>query len=178
MVIEAAARSGALNTAGHCGLIGRALMAVPGPVTSAMSVGCHALLRQENGAARLVTSVADVLEVIGRVGESDPGHPADPGSGPSDAAGGVGTGLGARPHDVLDPIAATVLDGLPARGWVSEDELAGLCGVAPPEVLRAIPVLRLAGLVESGPAGHRLARAAARPNRPPGQARQRGASQE
>ena len=39
VVTEAAARSGALNTAAHCIRLGRPLMAVPGPVTSAMSVG-------------------------------------------------------------------------------------------------------------------------------------------
>jgi DNA processing protein len=54
VVVEAARRSGALNTAGHCRLLGRPLMVVPGPVTSAMSAGCHDLLRDEHGYAVLV----------------------------------------------------------------------------------------------------------------------------
>ena len=53
VVVEAAHRSGAMNTAGHCVRLGRPLMAVPGPITSAMSRGCHDLLRWENKPATL-----------------------------------------------------------------------------------------------------------------------------
>ncbi len=52
IVVEAAARSGALNTARHCQVLGRSLMVVPGPVTSPMSAGCHALLRRDVGRRR------------------------------------------------------------------------------------------------------------------------------
>jgi len=55
-VVEASARSGALNTAGHCFRLGRPVLAVPGPITSATSVGCHKLLRDERGPATVVTS--------------------------------------------------------------------------------------------------------------------------
>ncbi len=64
VVVEAGARSGALNTAHHAAAIGRALGAVPGPVTSAASVGTHRLLREDD--ARCVTSSEEVLELIGR----------------------------------------------------------------------------------------------------------------
>ncbi|MCU1656626.1 MAG: processing protein, partial [Pseudonocardiales bacterium] len=64
VVVEAAARSGATNTAGHCFTLGRPVMAVPGPVTSAMSVGCHALLRRDGEPALLVTCVDHVLTVV------------------------------------------------------------------------------------------------------------------
>jgi DNA processing protein len=60
VVVEAASRSGSLVTARHARDLDRPLMAVPGPVTSAMSAGCHQLIR-EHGAA-LVTSAADVLQ--------------------------------------------------------------------------------------------------------------------
>jgi DNA processing protein len=66
VVVEAAVRSGALNTANWTERLGRQLMAVPGPVTSAASEGAHQLLR--NGAT-LVSSGGDVLELIGRPGE-------------------------------------------------------------------------------------------------------------
>ncbi|HVB46134.1 MAG TPA: DNA-processing protein DprA, partial [Streptosporangiaceae bacterium] len=46
VVVEAAARGGTLNAARHAGDLGRPLMAVPGPVTSAMSAGCHDLIRE------------------------------------------------------------------------------------------------------------------------------------
>jgi DNA processing protein len=49
LVIEAGFRSGSLNTAVHATTLGRPLGAVPGPVTSAASAGCHRLIR-ENGA--------------------------------------------------------------------------------------------------------------------------------
>jgi DNA processing protein len=45
VVIEAGWRSGSLNTAGHASTLGRPLGAVPGPVTSAASAGCHRLIR-------------------------------------------------------------------------------------------------------------------------------------
>ncbi len=45
VVVEASRRSGSLSTASAAAHLGRTVMAVPGPVTSAMSVGCHLLLR-------------------------------------------------------------------------------------------------------------------------------------
>ena len=144
VVVEAAARSGALNTAGHCQLLGRTLMAVPGPVTSALSVGCHALLRHPTAPAALVTSAADVLALVGPPDVSLPPDPSEP----------VGSRRSAL--DDLDPVARAVADGLPARGWVSEDDLAVRSGVDVVSVLRAVPVLRMAGVLDSGPDGHRL----------------------
>lgn len=46
IVLEAGWRSGSLNTAGHASQLGRPLGAVPGPVTSAASAGCHRLIRE------------------------------------------------------------------------------------------------------------------------------------
>ena len=63
VVVEAGWRSGSLNTAGHAAALGRPLGAVPGPVTSAASAGCHRLLREYD--ARCVTSAADVRELLG-----------------------------------------------------------------------------------------------------------------
>ena len=143
VVVEAAARSGALNTAGHCQLLGRPLMAVPGPVTSALSIGCHALLRHPTSPAALVTSAADVLALVGPPGVSSPNR-SDPDVARRSAL------------DDLDPVARAVADGLPARGWVSEDALAVRSGVDVVAVLRAVPVLRLAGILDSGREGHRL----------------------
>lgn len=63
VVVEAGARSGSLNTAGHAASLGRPLGAVPGPVTSASSAGCHRLLREFD--AICVTSTAEVLDLVG-----------------------------------------------------------------------------------------------------------------
>ncbi|WP_397427927.1 DNA-processing protein DprA, partial [Pseudolysinimonas sp.] len=46
VVVEAGWRSGSLNTAGHAAQLGRPLGAVPGPVTSSASAGCHRLIRE------------------------------------------------------------------------------------------------------------------------------------
>ena len=59
VLIEAAERSGTLATARHASDLDRPLMAVPGPVTSAMSAGCHALIRGRRAAC--VTSAGDII---------------------------------------------------------------------------------------------------------------------
>lgn len=63
VVVEAGWRSGSLNTAGHAAALGRPLGAVPGPVTSAASAGCHRLMREYD--ARCVTNAAEVRELFG-----------------------------------------------------------------------------------------------------------------
>lgn len=66
VVVEAALRSGALSTARHAAAMVRPVCAVPGPVTSASSAGCHALIR--DGLASLVTTGADVLAQVEPIG--------------------------------------------------------------------------------------------------------------
>jgi DNA processing protein len=77
VVVEAGLRSGAANTATWARALGRVVAAVPGPVTSSASAGCHALLR--NG-AELVTRAEDIVELVGRIGELAPEepHPSSP----------------------------------------------------------------------------------------------------
>lgn len=61
IVIEAAARSGTLATVTHALEQGKEVFVVPGNITSPLSAGCNALLKQ---GARVVTCAEDVLEVI------------------------------------------------------------------------------------------------------------------
>lgn len=68
VVVEAGVRSGARNTATTAAALGKVVMAVPGPITSAMSVGCHDLLR--TGGAVVAGSVAEVIEAVGPVGQN------------------------------------------------------------------------------------------------------------
>ncbi|MEO8093754.1 MAG: DNA-processing protein DprA [Pseudolysinimonas sp.] len=63
VVVEAGWRSGSLNTAHHAGTLSRPLGAVPGPVTSAASSGCHRLLREN--AAVCVTNADEMAELAG-----------------------------------------------------------------------------------------------------------------
>lgn len=153
VVVEAAARSGAINTAGHARILGRPLMAVPGPVTSAMSAGCHGLLRDDVQPALLITSVTDVLAVVGAAGE---GLDFVPTSTTTDLRAEL---------DGLEALSRQVFEGLPARRYATPDEIALRSGVGPLEVVRVLPALDLAGLIEQNGGRYRIstrARAAAR----------------
>ena len=62
LVVEAAFRSGSLRTARDAAQLLRPVMAIPGPINSPSSEGCHRLIGER--AAELVTSVADACELI------------------------------------------------------------------------------------------------------------------
>lgn len=148
VVVEAAKRSGAANTAKHALTLQRPLMAVPGPVTSLMSTGCHELIRREQ--AQLVGTIEDVLSVVGGIGE---GIEVPDSDDPRLPEGDVRAEL-----DRLDATARHVFDGLFARRFAQPDELAARSGVSPLDVIRALPTLELAGLVETSEAGYRIAK--------------------
>lgn len=71
VVVEAGMRSGALNTARHARDLGRPVMAVPGPVTSDVSAGCHKIIREWG--AVCVTGARDVIELLSPLGDEAPG---------------------------------------------------------------------------------------------------------
>jgi DNA processing protein len=112
-----------------------------------MSDGCHKLLRGEPCPAALVASVHDIVELIGSVGEMSPAGTA---SGPSSSRREL--------LDGLDADCRQVFDGFPARQSVGPDELAVACGLPPLRVIRALPALELAGLIEATRTGYRIAR--------------------
>jgi DNA processing protein len=145
VVVEAGRRSGAANTAAHCAALGRPLMAVPGPVTSAMSEGCHALLRRPENPAVLVAGVRDVLETLGLLVALDHQTAARAG----DAARTSPTDERRAAIDALDPVARRVFEALSPRTYASAESLAVRAALPVLEVVRAIPVLTLSGLVET-----------------------------
>lgn len=69
VMVEAAFRSGALNTMNWAEALGRVTMAVPGPILNASSIGCHCRIKE--GRAQLVTSVDDIRELISALGTVD-----------------------------------------------------------------------------------------------------------
>jgi DNA processing protein len=116
------------------------VMVVPGPVTSAMSVGCHDLVRDRELGAVLVASAAHVIEVVGRLGEDL--------APPPEAA--------ADPRDDLSDVARRVLDACPVRRGVGAERLAAVAGCGVVEVLQVLPALEVAGLVQWTGTGWRL----------------------
>ena len=127
VIVEAGARSGAANTAAWARALGRTVCAVPGPVTSSASVGCHALLR---GEANLVTRAEDVVELVGRAGELAPDEQRP-----------------VSPLDGLGDAEQRVYDALPARGARTPDEIAVASGLPATQVLGPLAMLELSDLV-------------------------------
>jgi DNA processing protein len=115
-----------------------------------MSVGCHELLRDQEAGAILVGSAAHVIEAVGGIGTDLAEPPERPGG----------------PRDGLSDLAARVLDACPVRVGVSPERLATIAGCDVLDVLRVLPALELAELVEWTGTGWRLAR----PRKQPGAA--------
>jgi|SRR5680860_1080546 len=130
VVVEAAVRSGALNTANWAGGLGRTVMAVPGPVTSAPSAGAHQLIRARD--ALLVTSGEEVLEAVGPIGSFTLEDPREP----------------EHPRDRLPRRERQVLDAVPLVQAVDSSSIARTAGIAHGRTKDALLVLHRAGLVE------------------------------
>jgi DNA processing protein len=139
VVVEAGLRSGAANTAAWARLLGRPVAAVPGPVTSSASAGCHALLR---AGAELVSRADEVVELVGEIGElaDDPPRPA-------------------TPLDGLSPTEFQVYEALPVRGVATVDQIAVASGLAAEQVLGPLAMLEVAGLAERCDGRWRITRA-------------------
>ncbi|MBO0838245.1 MAG: DNA-processing protein DprA [Actinobacteria bacterium] len=145
LVVEAGERSGALNTARHARDLGRDLMAVPGPVTSEQSRGCHTIIREWGGI--LVTGPDDVLEAVTPLGEQARAAALPP--GPPKAV---------LPRDQLDLESAAVLDALPVRGGLGTTAVAARAGLPPADVLRLLGQLAAGGFAERCDRGWRVRR--------------------
>jgi DNA processing protein len=128
VVVEAGLRSGAANTAAWAKVLGRVVGAVPGPVTSSASTGCHALLR---AGAEVVTRAEDIVELVGHIGELAPEEP--------------------RPATALDGLSddeRQVYEALPGRGVATVDEIAVAAALQPARILAPLAMLEVAGLAQ------------------------------
>jgi DNA processing protein len=140
VVVEAACRSGSLVTARAAQRLGRFTMGVPGPVTSALSAGVHELLR---GEAVLVTDAAEVVELVGDMGDLAP-----PRRGP------------VLPRDLLESAARTVLAALPGDRAAPAEDIAADARTTRDEAIARLYELRALGYVERHGDGWKLTRQA------------------
>jgi DNA processing protein len=141
VVVEAGLRSGAANTAAWARALGRVVGAVPGPVTSSASTGCHALLRT---GAEVITRAEDIVELVGSIGELAPEQ--------------------ARPVTALDGLnddERQVYEALPGRGSASVDQIAVAAALEPARILGPLAMLEVAGLAERHDGRWRIVRSAA-----------------
>jgi DNA processing protein len=141
VVVEATPRSGSLSTARHAVEQNREVFAVPGPVDSLPSQGCHRLIRD---GARLVETVDDILDELGPlVREIRPSAEETPVRHPAELA------LSDLERSLLGK-----LDDTP----VAVDELIGRTGLTASQVLATLSVLEVRRLVRRLP-GHQFVRA-------------------
>lgn len=129
VVVEAGRRSGSLNTATTAANLGRTVAAIPGPVNSAMSLGCHDLIRDRK--AELVTSWTDVRGLLGPITAGENPHRT-----------------GTRATDGLDLVTSRVYEALPTRGGAVADTIAIEAALDTADVIGALAVLRTDGLAE------------------------------
>jgi DNA processing protein len=167
-VVEAGERSGAINTARHARDLGRRLMAVPGPVTSDQSAGCHHVIRDWQGT--LVTTAAEVVEHLSPVGATleltnapvtGPVGPVSP-PGPATPARSRQARRRVRPPldlDAMDLETTQVLDAMPGRGGMATTRIAQRAGLPPTAVVRCLAALAASGYIERCDEGWRLSRA-------------------
>lgn len=134
VMVEAAARSGARNTVTWANALGRVVMAVPGPVTSATSVTPHRLIREAE--AILVTRASDVLELISPLGRANPSPLSEH-----------------RPTDELSPDLLRLFETVPGRGGLTAGELALRAGVPVPRCLAMLDELAERGFLVQGEPG-------------------------
>ncbi len=127
VVVEAGRRSGAANTAAWARKLGRPLGAVPGPVTSATSVGCHRMISDD--LAVLVTDTRSVIALARPDGTCD-----------------IGRGRGRETDDLSDD-QLRVHDAIPARGAVTIEAIAFSAGLDVSVVRSALAVMEVEGHV-------------------------------
>jgi DNA processing protein len=160
LVVEAGQRSGALNSARHARDLNRRLMAVPGPITSDLSAGCHHIIREWQGV--LITSATEVIEYVASLSApQEAREPAGAGEPAGAREGRAGTGSRAAAvldRDELAPETAAVLDALPARGGMGPARVAVRAGLDLRTVVRCLGVLAAGGFAERCDAGWRLRR--------------------
>ena len=124
IITEAAERSGTLNTAAHALSQGRDVFAVPGNITSPLSAGCNALLKQ---GAYPATEAKDILQIIAPEQLKKPDQNQLP--------------LGSSPEE-------TIIINLIASGVRSGDQLQQQSGLSASNFSTALTMLEINGVIK------------------------------
>lgn len=138
VVVEAALRSGALSTANWAAQLNREVLAVPGPVTSALSAGCHDRIRK---GSILVTDAAEVVDALGELGADAVAEPVHE----------------QRPLDAIRPDTRFVYEAILRWEAVTIDDLVRRTGFSTDAVRAALRELNQAELVVDRFDGWRVA---------------------
>jgi DNA processing protein len=128
VVVEASWRSGALSTARRAQDLMRSVAAVPGPVSSAASAGCHRLIREQG--ATLVTEAQEIRELLARSEPAGDSHHAQQDE-----------------LDILPPEDRRVRDAVPPRSATTVPRIAGEIGWSELEVRASLGRLSMLGMV-------------------------------
>jgi DNA processing protein len=140
VVVEAAARSGALNTAGWAADLGVDVLAYPGDVDRPKAAGCNALIRD---GATLVRGPEDVLEAIGLPQGSPTASAATAASPWADPAA-----RGRAPElERLSPLERRLIARL-AAGPADFEAIAASAGAPTAELAAALVTLEIGGFLE------------------------------
>jgi len=135
VVVEGGLRSGARNTANWAAMMGRVVMALPGPVTSVMSATPHRLIR--DGEAVLVTDSNDIRALLEPIGQVPELPFADL----------------ARPGDDLTGDENVIHEALPGRGAMTISEVVLASGVPVTRSIKALQSLESKGLAQADSQG-------------------------
>ena len=142
IVIEAGWRSGSLNTAHHAMDVSKPVGAVPGPVTSAASAGCHRLIREGN--ALCVTNADEMAELAPL---------QDAGAEPLREATDSVIRAVALASASISPVNARVVDALSARAARDASNIASRSGLSIPDVRAELGRMQLDGTARESEKG-------------------------
>lgn len=141
-VMEAGWRSGSLNTAHHALALERPVGAVPGPVTSASSAGCHRLLRETP--AVCVTSAEEVAQLVASLLGTGATNPTNPSSSKHPAEPSL---------EDIHPFAVRVVDALSERSARTPEKIARDSGLSVEQTTAILGLLNMSDLVSERATG-------------------------
>jgi DNA processing protein len=152
LVVEAAAKSGALITAKYAVDQGREVFAIPGSIHNPLSRGCHALIRQ---GAKLVETAQDIVEELGALTGTlfVPQAATNPKTESKDDNAQQGLTLESLgPLEPLEPEHRKLLDCM-GHDPVAQEALIQRSGLAPHEVAAALSMLEVNDYVKLAAGG-------------------------